>query len=145
MHPDEILLENTSSLDPAILNSLYKRLKISLSQPLNIPIDNIRLPEPISNVTLVRRSLDARKRKRRNNVKEENEQGPRFVYVLDVTLSENSKIRLKHQPGRQELLESTQQSSKSVFGSREEIQPADSRPAKPTVAVIGAGPAGKLR
>jgi uncharacterized FAD-dependent dehydrogenase len=96
-------------LHPAALDSLTKRLKTT----------------DYSNVRVVRRSLDARLKRRSDG-----SMGPRFVYVLDL----DTKARLKQQPGRTELLSNSLKQSSS-FTDRSHFK--DKR-----VIIVGAGPAG---
>jgi hypothetical protein len=112
-------------LSPPVLAALYDRLKIEQSGP--------SLPVQLLDVRLVRRSLDARQ-KRRGDVSEES--GPRFTYVLDVVVKHGVNLKLKEQPGRSEMLSTTGSGSKT--DATESISAAESK----RVIIVGAGPAG---
>ncbi|GKY99623.1 hypothetical protein MPSEU_000916400 [Mayamaea pseudoterrestris] len=123
VHPDDLQLHandkrtkqdsQAAFLHPSVLTSLSKRLKTT----------------DYTNVRIVRRSLDARMKRRPDGTV-----GPRFVYVLDV----DTKARLKQQPGRTELQPAniTQQSVSSVDNLNAESL------VNKRVIIVGAGPAG---
>jgi uncharacterized FAD-dependent dehydrogenase len=125
-------------LHDAVVRALEQRLRI-------LPVDGVRnISSPIGAVRVVRRSLDARHKRRTDGTV-----GPRFVYVLDVDLVPltntdggnpiGASLRLKHQPGRMELL--------TVHPNQQQQAPTPaSAPQSPfasrRVIVVGAGPAG---
>lgn len=112
-------------LSPPVLAALYDRLKLEHS--------GASLPVQLLDVRLVRRSLDARQ-KRRGDVSEES--GPRFTYVLDVVVKNGVNLKLKEQPGRSEMLSTT------GFGSKPDATDSSSAAESKRVIIVGAGPAG---
>lgn len=137
--PITTMMKDQLYLSQPVLDSLFARLKI------NHTGHNLSLPKSIKAVKVVRRSLDARKKKILND-------GPRYTYVLDVDMTRQTSkmLRLKHQPGRNENISNNEvselSSSQSISGSYErdpslenDVSTVDS---KPTVIIVGAGPAG---
>ena len=110
-----------SYLTPPVLSSLLSRLRIKS--------DIIPLPPQLKDARVVRRSLDARRRKGSD---------PKYTYVIDVTLSKSSaaELKLSHQPGRIERLGNKQQSQNDTDS------PATTPINKQTILIVGAGPAG---
>ena len=97
------------------------------------------LPKELKDARIVRRSLDARKKRRRGGF------GPRYNYVIDIEVSPVAaqKLRLKHRPGLMERLSShdgakTLQHQEIIHESSDDQE----SPSKPVVAIVGAGPAG---
>jgi len=84
--------------------------------------------DQVSSIKVVRRSLDAR-----NKLRVDGGTGPRFTYVLDVGFQD--KQSFKEQPGRLERLDEPKK--KVIAGNN--LQGSGG---KPTVVVVGAGPAG---
>lgn len=121
--PDD--LDKDTPIDvvsPAVLRAVCKRLKMDVS-------DDNTLPPQLQQVKVVRRSLDARKKTG----------GPMYAYVLDVTIAAGTSIRWKPQSGRQELL--TYEKKKEATTSLENSSDMESKE-KPSVIIVGAGPAG---
>jgi len=123
---------------PVIL-AVMKRLGLKAkSQDWNP--DN--LPPQISAIRVVRRSLDARKRR----LKQQGD-GPRYVFVLDVDLQARyvDELNLKPQSGRQEphinAGANTITNTNTNTGS-DTSSPEQSLPEKKRVIIVGAGPAG---
>lgn len=121
-NPDEVAQRY---LHPAVLASLYKRLKVS-SELAEGPF-----PQPIRQVHVVRRSVDARQKQRSDG-----SSGPRFVYVVDAELVRPHNLKLKNQPGRMELLPPV---SVEEVSSEKNLTSTTSQP---RVVIVGAGPAG---
>jgi len=96
------------------------------------------LPKELKDARVVRRSLDARKKRRRGGF------GPRYNYVIDVEVSPVAaqKLRLKHRPGLMERLSSHDDAKNSQHQAVKELSDDEETPSKPVVAIIGAGPAG---
>lgn len=104
------------------------------------------LPLELKDVRVVRRSLDARKKRRGGS---DGGSGPRYNYVLDIDVSPTQvkRLRLKHRPGLMERLsnkskdvDNTASKPKSIDEQNSDNADADAN--KPTVAIVGAGPAG---
>ncbi|KAL7550025.1 hypothetical protein ACHAWF_013270 [Thalassiosira exigua] len=122
---------------PAVLASLLSRLRIRCDEPGVGSVDSLgslTLPSQLKDARVVRRSLDARRRKGSD---------PKFTYVIDVVLTRASasSLRLSHQPGRSELvfdkkLTSPTDEKASVAGTGSGPNP------KPKILIVGAGPAG---
>jgi uncharacterized FAD-dependent dehydrogenase len=113
-------------LSQPVLDSLLKRLKIKdISQ-------NLSLPSQIKAVRVIRRSLDARKKK---VLKE----GPRYTHVIDVDMTNQAMmdLRLKNQPGRNEIVTPDMN---ELYDESPSIDNVTNR--KPKVIIVGAGPAG---
>ena len=73
----------------------------ALTSKLRLERDDASLPCELQDARVVRRSLDARKRR-----VGEGSPGPRYVYVIDVDVSASTarRLRWKHRPGKMELL-----------------------------------------
>ena len=113
-------------LSQPVLDSLLKRLKIKDTS------QNLSLPSQIKAVRVIRRSLDARKKKVLR-------EGPRYTYVIDVDMTNRAMLdlRLKNQPGRNEIV------TPEMNELYDESPSVDNVPdKKPKVIVVGAGPAG---
>jgi hypothetical protein len=83
-------------LTPLVLSSLFSRLRIdhsSSSSPSSL------LPPQLTDVRVVRRSVDARRQRGVN---------PKYSYVVDVTLANGvdskREFNLEHRPGRTECM-----------------------------------------
>jgi uncharacterized FAD-dependent dehydrogenase len=128
-------------LSPAVLNALYSRLKLPTTTE---DITAIPARQMLQDIRVVRRSLDARHKRRPDG-----STGPRFDYVLDIDVvrSSNDKLRLKHQPGRLEMLSTTTAIETADSTEKEQIPIENSSSngsseAVKRVVVVGAGPAG---
>ncbi|KAI2506441.1 5-formyltetrahydrofolate cyclo-ligase [Fragilaria crotonensis] len=127
VHPDHLVGDDASDyLAPAVVQALCRRLKI------NEPPTATTLPDELSQVRVVRRSLDARKTKVSD--------GPRFAYVLDVIVKPGSRLKIKPVSGRQELLNADGTDSPTPELTAPDGNESSSQ--KPTVIIVGAGPAG---
>lgn len=124
-------------LSKPVLEALLARLRIKSFEVVESELDDgsrsiESFPPELKDVRIVRRSVDARRRKGSD---------PNYVYVLDVVLTKQSAadLRLSHQPSlRLERLKSgddTPGQDESVDGYNEEAT-------KPRVIIVGAGPAG---
>jgi uncharacterized FAD-dependent dehydrogenase len=96
----------------------------------------------IQDIRVVRRSLDARHKRRPDG-----STGPRFDYVIDIDVRPDAKNRLRHQPGRMELLSSveaeTPSPSDAKLGADGKSATDDNSPdKKKRVVIVGAGPCG---
>ena len=96
------------------------------------------LPKELKDVRVVRRSLDARKKRRRGGF------GPRYNYVIDIEVSTAvaQMLRLKHRPGLMERISSQDDAKSLEKRAVDETSGDEESPSKPVVAIIGAGPAG---
>ncbi len=131
-------------LTPPVLASLLSRLRINSdsSSDSNSIIDEeckVVLPPQLKDARVVRRSIDARRRKGAP---------PKYSYVIDVTLSRgvaSQQMKLSHQPGRMERIAVQNDGSSTTT---EAVLPTtvnyglESRSAKQKIIIIGAGPAG---
>ena len=125
----DLPIENQYLLPP-VLSALYQRLKLKHAGDA--------LPPQLTDVRVVRRSLDARQ-KRRGDLSDES--GPRFTYVLDVGVKPGVDLRLKEQSGRSEMMstkcDGIMQRDTSSYINQADL-PSDTK----TVIIVGAGPAG---
>lgn len=114
-------------LSQPLLDSLLKRLKIEGSS--SFMDGTLSLPPQLKNIRVVRRSLDARKKKVLR-------EGPRYTYVVDIDITAKGAMdsRLRNQPGRNEIMNLHSEPSESDVTAK--------RLEKKTVIVVGAGPAG---
>jgi len=114
-------------------------------------------PHGIKDVRVVRRSLDARKRRRNrgvanNNNPNDSADGPIYSHIIDVDITSQLvyDLRLKHKPGRNERLSTNTDdntaSSSSATNNNSTVNDDDgttsNNPKKPKVVIVGAGPAG---
>jgi len=148
-----IISPERAYLTRPVLNALLAKLRVKKGNDdtytdgeddVEAPISV--LPKELKSVRVVRRSLDAR-RKRRGGA-DGGGSGPRYNYVVDVEVSSSmaKKLRLKQKPG---LMERTSSLSKNDSASKAGLQLSDdemtddeSSNEKPVVAIVGAGPAG---
>lgn len=136
VHPDMLVdyndnLSKDLPLDkrylvPPVLSALYQRLKLKH--------DGDALPQQLTHVRVVRRSLDARQKRRGDS---SDESGPRFTYVLDIGVKSGVDLRLKEQPGRSEMM-----STKSDGITERDTSSHSNNNSNKTVIIVGAGPAG---
>lgn len=114
-------------LSQPVLDSLLKRLKIKEKS------ETLSLPSQVKAVKVVRRSLDARKKKVLN-------EGPRYTYVMDVDITKQGirDLKLKNQPGRMEFVTPDMLGISKTLSSNTSSSSDD----LPTVIVVGAGPCG---
>jgi len=113
-----------SYLSQPVINSLLSRLRIKSSEEAT---DG--LPPILKDARVVRRSLDARRRKGSD---------PKYTYVIDIDLTRQTarNLGLTQQPGRMEVLD-----DKKLKGQNDTTTAEDST-AKPRIIIVGAGPAG---
>ena len=121
----------------ALMKSLSRRLKVEQSSTSK---DNgchqVHLPEHVRDARVVRRSLDARKSRRRGSSNND----PKFNYVVDIDVESGKFARkLKEQSGRMELLKSNAKLAKENSDS---IPVSSAKTKKAKVIIVGAGPAG---
>jgi ribulose 1,5-bisphosphate synthetase/thiazole synthase len=172
VHPDALvdLEEDTPTLDnkhnntipydkmylhPAVIDSLLKRLKCPIQMDTLVEENTSRSIMPDSwkqyfiDIRVVRRSLDARRKRGRNssiNNSTNNNlldmEGPRYVYVLDMDITPNmaQQLRLKDTPGRMEKIPSPNKDKALLQDKVSTIQSPGQN--KPQVIIVGAGPAG---
>lgn len=122
-------------LSKSVLEALLARLRIKSFEVVESTSDDgsrsiESFPPELKDVRIVRRSVDARRRKGSD---------PNYVYVLDVVLTKQSAadLRLTHQPGRLERLKSG-----DVVPGPDESVDGNEEATKPRVLIVGAGPAG---
>jgi len=120
-----------------LMKSLSRRLKVEQSSTSK---DNgchqVHLPKHVRDARVVRRSLDARKSRRRGSSND----GPKFNYVVDIDVESRKFARkLKEQSGRMELLKSNTKPAKENSDS---IPASSAKTKKAKVIIVGAGPAG---
>jgi uncharacterized FAD-dependent dehydrogenase len=125
-------------VNDAVLESLlmkFSKKSVSNSTSTADTSPAVRLEQfGIDNVQVVRRSLDARDKRRVDGG-----QGPRFVYVLDFDVLPGSKLQVKEQPGRMECLTLKTNDAK-LTGKNQKSSSSDL--SKKRVIIVGAGPAG---
>ena len=140
-------------LTQPVLDALLAKLRVKQSDDDNyikseadVEAPVSVLPKELKTVRVVRRSLDARK-KRRGGA-DGGGSGPRYNYVVDVEVSSSmsKKLRLKHRPGLMEQISSLSKSDSDfkagVQLSDDEMTDDETSREKPVVAIVGAGPAG---
>ena len=120
-----------SYLTPPVLESLLYRLRIKSDSSSDVEsADNtIQLPSQLKDVVVVRRSIDARRRRGAD---------PKYTYVVDIKLRREvavKELNLSHQPGRMERLGSN--SEKKVINTSID---EDKEVKKPKIVIVGAGP-----
>ena len=120
-----------SYLTPPVLESLLSRLRIKSESSSNSSIENadttIQLPPQLMDVVVVRRSIDARRRRGTD---------PKYTYVVDIKLRREvaaKELKLSHQPGRMERLGSN--NNKKVINTIDENKDVK----KPKIVIVGAG------
>ncbi|KAL7496665.1 hypothetical protein ACHAWT_004808 [Skeletonema menzelii] len=115
-----------SYLTPPVISSLLSRLRIKSSEEAT---DG--LPPILKDARVVRRSLDARRRKGSD---------PKYTYVIDIDLTRQAarNLGLTQQSGKMEIVD-----NKKLIGHVDDIASnlEDSK-AKPRIIIVGAGPAG---
>lgn len=116
-----------SYLTPPVIRSLLSRLRIKTSEEVT---DG--LPPILKDARVVRRSLDARRRKGSD---------PKYTYVIDIDLTRQAarNLGLTQQSGKMEILD-----NKKLIGQVDDDanNAEDSIKAKPRIIIVGAGPAG---
>jgi hypothetical protein len=117
-----------SYLTPPVISSLLSRLRIKTSP--EEATDG--LPPILKDARVVRRSLDARRRKGSD---------PKYTYVIDIDLTRQAarKLGLTQQSGKMEVLD-----NKKLIGQVDDSanNAEDSIKTKPRIIIVGAGPAG---
>ena len=138
--PDDMLSTNKQSddipsersyLTPPVLESLLSRLRIKSDYSSNSSVESadntIQLPSQLKDVVVVRRSIDARRRRGVD---------PKYTYVVDIKLRREvavKELNLSHQPGRMERLGSNNE--KKVANTIDESKEVR----KPKIVIVGAG------
>lgn len=147
----------TSAVLAALLNRLKVRKLSSKSHQKKFEknlmssdtdTSNYNSHSVVQNVKVVRRSLDARKA----TSKKSSDGAPIYNYVVDfdVKASMAKRLGLSHQPGRMEVLDlSDSKNSLTTLPDSNPLKRTESSPSKqlgkrtkPTVVIVGAGPAG---
>lgn len=132
---DDMIQSKYSYLSPPVLSSLLSRLRIKKQDTQNdedfdtsASTTPIQLPPQLKDAYVVRRSIDARRRRGAD---------PKFTYVIDITLTREVAIRelkLMHQPGKMERLGKKKPASTNGNMNKPIT--------KPKIIIVGAGPAG---
>ncbi|GAX23807.1 hypothetical protein FisN_20Hh007 [Fistulifera solaris] len=137
--PDIPLAVSQQYVNDAVLESLlmkFSKKNVSNSTSTADTSPAVLLEQMgIDNVRVVRRSLDARDKRRVDGG-----HGPRFVYVLDFDVLPGSKLQLKEQLGRMECL--TSKTNDAKLTSHNQASSSSSDLSKKRVIIVGAGPAG---
>ena len=112
-----------SYLTPPVISSLMSRLRLKTEESAD------GLPTMLKDARVVRRSLDARRRKGTD---------PKYTYVIDIDLTKQAArdMRLVQQPGRMEILDEKKGRQDDSNNNEEDSK------TKPRVIIVGAGPAG---
>ncbi|KAL7534951.1 hypothetical protein ACHAXR_006160 [Thalassiosira sp. AJA248-18] len=132
---DDSVPPELSYLTPPVLSALLSRLRIKsdfLERDIaKEDLDRISLPSQLKDARVVRRSLDARRRRGSD---------PKYTYVIDIILTREAvqDLRLSHQPGRIERISGKQTNSENDVSSDK----GDRSDSKPKIIIVGAGPAG---
>lgn len=130
-----LLTPDRSYLTPPVLASLLSRLRIKFaSSGSSINGTNIiSLPPQLKDARVVRRSIDARRRKGAQ---------PKYAYVIDLTLTREAsrELKLSHQPGKMERLSDQKDgiTAKEIISTNHGIETRT----KQKIIIVGAGPAG---
>jgi len=114
-----------SYLTPPVINSLLSRIRIKSEEASD------GLPPILKDARVVRRSVDARRRKGSD---------PKYTYVIDVDLTRQAarNLGLTKQPGKMEIMD-----EKKLKSQDDDIaNNAEDSKAKPRIVIVGAGPAG---
>mmetsp|Transcript_19156 Transcript_19156/g.40363 ORF Transcript_19156/g.40363 Transcript_19156/m.40363 type:complete len:789 (-) Transcript_19156:293-2659(-) len=149
-----VLPAERSYLTPPVLSSLLSRLRIRTDGAINTNDGTVvtgtapLLPSQLKDARVVRRSLDARRRRGAD---------PKYTYVIDVTLTRGAAHELKfsHQPGRMERMKSESKrhsednladdvtgTNEATTDEKEGEEEKKESNGKPKIVIIGAGPAG---
>lgn len=136
---NDLIPPERAYLTPPVLSSLLSRLRIKsdnnnlMEREVNEILNNESLPPQLKDVSVVRRSLDARRRRGSD---------PKFTYVLDVTLTKQAgrDLHFLHQPGRIERMSDKKTKDATSATGSEEV--GSSSKSKPKIIIVGAGPAG---
>ena len=137
-----LLPPDRAYLTPPVLSSLFSRLRIDHSSS-----SSSLLPPQLTDVRVVRRSVDARRRRGVN---------PKYSYVVDVTLAKGvdskRELNLEHRPGRTECMGKKAPMTENEYnlGNSQMLSLSNNRDnasaaatvTKPTIIIVGAGPAG---
>jgi len=123
-----------SYLTPPVLDSLLSRLRIKSDYSSNSSVEStdntIQLPPQLKDVVVVRRSIDARRRRGAD---------PKYTYVVDIKLRREvalKELNLSNQPGRMERLGSNINKEVVNTSNIEENKEDE----KPKIVIVGAGP-----
>lgn len=112
-----------SYMTKPVLESLLSRLRIKREV---VGTNEIELPPELISARVIRRSIDARRRKGSD---------PKYTYVIDVDITRGNARAFKfvHQPGRMERVNNS-----SV--KRHMANELDNQKSMPKVVIVGAGP-----
>lgn len=116
-----------SYLTPPVISSLLSRLRIKTVET------GYHLPPILKDARVVRRSLDARRRKGSD---------PKYTYVIDIDLTREAEriLGLTQQPGRMEVMDENKLKSHNNDNISNDAE--ESNKEKPRIVIVGAGPAG---
>lgn len=121
-----------SYLTPPVLRCLLSRLRIDYDvDDSDYSVAPVSLPPQLKDATVVRRSLDARRRRGAN---------PKYTYVIDISLTREAarELNLSHQPGKMEIMGKLTDSTANEIDAGGGERPGS----KPKILIIGSGPAG---
>ncbi len=132
-------------LSQPVIDALMTRLKIKQDSNESTISANLSFPSQLKDVRVIRRSLDARKKRRFGS-----SGGPKYTYVIDIdiTAGDAMNLRLKNQPGRNEFITPDMLHNGKGEGHGRSSENSDTdtpgvhQSSKPKVVVVGAGPAG---
>ena len=141
---DDCIPPERSYLTYPVLSSLLSRLRIKSdiyqsdreeegSDTTSIPI---QLPHQLKDARVVRRSIDARRRRGSD---------PKYTYVIDITLTKEvamRELKLSHQPGRMERISNDKKKPSSTQNMIINDIESSALKSKPKIIIVGAGPAG---
>ena len=135
-HEDESIPAEKKWINAAVVDALLQRLRLGDDATSNKTDDweGALSQAGIASLRVIRRSLDARPKKRRVD----GGTGPRFVYALDIDLAANSRVRGTHRPGRLERIEKHEDSTTEATTATKTKELSRKR----RVVIVGAGPAG---
>jgi len=133
-----------SYLTPSVLSSLQARLRLKPDDTSNLSSgsvdrnDMISFPPQLKDVRVVRRSIDARRRKGAD---------PKYTYVIDITISREvaRDLALSHQPGRIERMGNGKERRSTKINPKEMpigVGGPETPRSKPKIIIVGGGPAG---
>jgi len=155
--PDAIILKNQSSqrdkgsqvpvqkmyLSQPVQDALERRLKIKSEGGDIMDNSNESSKSVLKDVRVIRRSLDARKKRKFGS-----SSGPKYTYVMDIdiTASDAMKLKLKNQPGRNEIIKPDMMHAAPNIAANDNDDGSNiidmASEGKPKVVIVGAGPAG---
>jgi len=131
-------------LTPPVVSALLSRLRIrdllaeegaESEEDASSSQSELKLPPELKDARVVRRSIDARKRRGKSSAE------PKYAYVVDVDITKGNvrKLRFIGQPGRMERLENKENRAERAGLEGNKMLPSEK---KPKIIIVGAGPAG---